>query len=110
MGYGLWMLYDVPNPSTGRLHFGGPAYPMKDISLLGLWTPFPGSERTLYVGFFALLANLAVVVVATVVLRQLRVFNGVDGTHPSDYFADESDVRVPTQAPVAQPAPAGLWS
>jgi SSS family solute:Na+ symporter len=112
MGYGLWMLYYVPNPSTGRLHFGGPAYPLRDISLLGFWTPFPGSERTVYAGFLALLANLAVAVVVSVVLRQLRVFNGVDGTHPSDYFADEGDARVPAaRKPVAAlPAGAGIWS
>lgn len=94
MGYGLWMLYYVPNPATGRLHFGGPAYPLGDISLLGLWTPFPGSDKTIYVGFFALLANLSVAVALTMLLRQLRVFNGVDGTHPTDYFADEGDARV----------------
>lgn len=112
MGYGLWMLYYVPNPSTGRLHFGGPAYPLKDLSLLGLWTPFPGSEKTVYVGFFALFANLAVAMVVTVVLRQLRVFNGVDGTHPSDYFADEGDrVRAPAPPVPALPAAsASLWS
>jgi len=96
IGYGLWMLYYVPNPATGRLHFGGPGYPLRDISLLGLWTPFPGSDKTVYVGFFALLANLAVAVAGTLLLRQLRVFNGVDGTRPTDYLADDSeaDTRV----------------
>jgi solute:Na+ symporter, SSS family len=101
MVYGLWMVYQVPNPAAGRLHFGGSAYPLKDVSFLGLWQPFAGSSKTIYAGFLALLVNLAVVVVVTVVLRQLRVFNGADATDPSDYYAEEGDTRL---EPVYEPA------
>jgi len=94
MLYGLWMLYHVPNPASGRQHFGGSAYPLGDVSLLGLWTPFDGSTRTIYAGFLALLVNVVVAVVATLVLRQLRVFNGADATDPADYYAEEGDARV----------------
>jgi SSS family solute:Na+ symporter len=99
--YGLWMLYNVPNPATGRQHFGGSAYPLKDVSVLWLWQPFPESTKTIYAGFLALLLNLLVALVVTVVLRQFRVFNGSDATDPSDYYAEEGDASI---EPVYEPA------
>ncbi|MGH8937841.1 MAG: sodium:solute symporter, partial [Actinomycetes bacterium] len=103
MSYGLWMLYFIPNPATGRQHFGGSAYPLGDLSLFGLLAPFPGSTKTVYVGFVALLANFAVAGALTMLLRRLRVYNGVDATEPSDYFADEGDARVePVPEPVGR--------
>jgi SSS family solute:Na+ symporter len=94
MAYGMWLLYQIPNPAAGRSHFGGSAYPLGELSLLGLWEPFAGSTKTIYVGFVALLVNLVVAGVVTMALRGSGVYYGRDATDPSDYFADEGDVRM----------------
>ena len=99
MAYGMWMLYFIPNPANGRQHFGGSAYPIRDLSLFGLWEPFGGSNKTIYVGFVALLLNFAVAAAVTVVLRQLRVSGGTDATEPADYFADDDEARLEAAVP-----------
>lgn len=86
MGMGLWMLYSIPNPATGRAHFGGSAFP---LSNLGFDTP-----KTLYVGFLAVGVNLLIAVLVTLVLRALKTPAGFDGTEHDDYFADEGDPRL----------------
>ncbi|MFG3423814.1 monocarboxylate uptake permease MctP [Micromonospora sp. NPDC048063] len=86
MGLGMWMLYQIPNAATGRRHFGGSAFPLGDF---GFDTP-----KTIYVGIVAVLVNLAVAALLTVVLRAAKVRDGGDGTTPDDYFADEGDPRV----------------
>ncbi|MFG3698391.1 monocarboxylate uptake permease MctP [Micromonospora sp. NPDC047620] len=86
MGLGMWMLYQIPNAATGRKHFGGSAFPLADF---GFDTP-----KTIYVGIVAVLVNLAVAALLTVVLRAANVRDGGDGTTPDDYFADEGDPRV----------------
>ncbi|MEU4640313.1 monocarboxylate uptake permease MctP [Micromonospora sp. NPDC023814] len=86
MGLGMWMLYQIPNAATGRRHFGGSAFPLADF---GFDTP-----KTIYVGIVAVLVNLAVAALLTVVLRAAKVRDGGDGTTPDDYFADEGDPRV----------------
>ena len=68
MGYGLYLLYLIPNPAAGRAHFGGSALALDKLTLLG-WHPFAGSQVQIYVGFVALLLNLIVAVVLTPVLR-----------------------------------------
>jgi solute:Na+ symporter, SSS family len=83
---GLWMLYRIPNPATKKVHFGGSAYPLSDIGL--------DTKMTVYVGVIALLVNLVVAVVATVVLKAVRAADGVDATRVQDYVADEGDPRV----------------
>jgi solute:Na+ symporter, SSS family len=88
MGWGLWLLYQIPNPASGKAHFGGSALTLNELSMLG-WHPFAGSKVQIYVGMVALLANLVVAVVVTVIARQLRVFNGLDKTNPGDYHVDE---------------------
>ncbi len=86
---GVVMLYQVPQiggadgKTVLRHHFGGSAWP---LSHLGLHT-----KATAYVGILALAVNLIVVLVATPVLRVLRVADGVDATRPHDYVADEGD-------------------
>ncbi|MGK5672744.1 monocarboxylate uptake permease MctP [Micromonospora sp. URMC 106] len=98
MGLGMWMLYQIPNAATGRKHFGGSAFPLSDF---GFDTP-----KTIYVGIVAVLANLLVAALLTVVLRAAKVRDGVDGTTPDDYFADEGDPRVvPGQRRDADAAP-----
>ncbi|MGH4026548.1 MAG: monocarboxylate uptake permease MctP [Pseudonocardiaceae bacterium] len=93
MGWGLVMLYGIPNPTSGKKHFGGSALPLSDLSILG-WQPFAGSQLQIYVGFVALLGNLVVAALVTIVLRQLRVFNGTDETQAADYHADEGSPRL----------------
>jgi len=86
MGLGLWMLYQIPNAATKRAHFGGSAFPLEKF---GFDTP-----RTIYVGFVAVVLNLLVAVVVTLILRAMKTAEGVDGTEPDDYFADAGDPRL----------------
>ena len=93
MGWGLALLYGIPNPASGRQHFGGSALALDKLSLLG-WQPFAGSQVQIYVGFVALVANLVVAALVTVVLHQARVFNGTDETTPDDYYEDDGSPRL----------------
>ncbi len=90
IGWGLIMLYGIPNPANGKQHFGGSALSLGNLSLLG-WHPFAGSAVQIYVGFVALIGNLVVAAIVTVIARQLKVFNGTDDTEPEDYHTDEHD-------------------
>ncbi|WP_409493467.1 monocarboxylate uptake permease MctP [Amycolatopsis sp. cmx-11-12] len=90
IGWGLIMLYNIPNAATGKSHFGGSALKLGDLSILG-WHPFSGSQLQIYVGFVALAANLLIAVIVTVIARRMKKFNGTDDTAPEDYHADEHD-------------------
>ncbi len=90
IGWGLIMLYGIPNAATGKAHFGGSALALDKLSVFG-WHPFSGSQLQIYVGFVALVANLLVAVIFTVIARQMKVFNGTDDTEAEDYHADEHD-------------------
>jgi SSS family solute:Na+ symporter len=90
IGWGLIMLYGIPNPANGKQHFGGSALPLGNLSLFG-WHPFSGSAVQIYVGFVALIGNLVVAAIGTVIARQMKVFNGTDDTEPEDYHTDEHD-------------------
>ena len=93
MGYGMFLLYQIPNPAAGRAHFGGSALALDKLNFLG-WQPFAGSTLQIYVGFVALTLNLLVAVLVTVVLRARRTPEGTDQTHPDDYHADEGSARL----------------
>ncbi|MEU4222912.1 monocarboxylate uptake permease MctP [Nonomuraea sp. NPDC026600] len=86
MSAGIWMLYMVPNPATGKAHFGGSAF---GLSNLGLDT-----KMTIYAGFVALAVNLIGAVLGTLLFRALKVADGEDATSREDYFADEGDPKV----------------
>ncbi|MDQ3765351.1 MAG: sodium:solute symporter [Actinomycetota bacterium] len=101
MGWGLIMLYGIPNPASGRQHFGGSALALDRLSILG-WHPFAGSPLQIYVGFVALMGNLVAAVLVTMVLRQMRVFNGTDQTNPADYYEDEGSPRLKPVAGMLQ--------
>ncbi|WP_410587553.1 monocarboxylate uptake permease MctP [Amycolatopsis sp. lyj-23] len=90
IGWGLIMLYGIPNPANGKQHFGGSALSLGNLSIFG-WHPFAGSAVQIYVGFVALIGNLVIAAIVTVIARQLKVFNGTDDTNPEDYHADEHD-------------------
>jgi SSS family solute:Na+ symporter len=89
LGWGLILLYQIPNPATKRAHFGGSALALDKLNILG-WQPFEGSQVQIYVGFVALFANLLVAVVVSLIIRG-RASNGTDETADSDYHVDEHD-------------------
>ena len=41
MGWGLYLLYTIPNPANGKAHFGGSALTLDKLALFG-WHPFAG--------------------------------------------------------------------
>ncbi|MGC9667190.1 monocarboxylate uptake permease MctP [Planosporangium sp. 12N6] len=86
MAAGFWMLWLTPNLATKREHFGGSAFA---LSHLGIDT-----KVTVYTGFLAVLINLVVAVLGTLVLRALKTPDGVDATVEDDYHVDEGDPRV----------------
>jgi SSS family solute:Na+ symporter len=90
MAAGLAMVYDIPklNPdgTVAREHFGGSSFA---LSKLGLDT-----KSAVYAGLLALLVNLVVAVLVTVVLRAMKVHDGVDGTAETDYTAEREDPSV----------------
>jgi SSS family solute:Na+ symporter len=88
--WGMVMLYNIPNPATGRAHFGGSALALDKLNILG-WQPFAGSTVQIYVGFVALAGNLLVALIVTLVIRRMNVSNGVDETTGEDYHVDEHD-------------------
>ncbi|NRQ31194.1 sodium:solute symporter [Nonomuraea sp. NN258] len=84
---GMWMLYTIPGaPGSGKLHFGGSAF---SLSNLGFDT-----KMTIYAGFVALIVNLVVAVLGTLIFRALKVTDGPDATQREDYFVDEGDPKV----------------
>ncbi|MEJ2862735.1 sodium:solute symporter [Actinomycetospora sp. OC33-EN07] len=92
MAWGMYLLYQIPNPSNGKQHFGGSALALDRLSFFG-WAPWDGSRVQIYVGFVALILNLVVAVVATFLLRAAGVPEGRDHTATSDYHA----TRVPEE-------------
>jgi SSS family solute:Na+ symporter len=86
MGWGVYLLYTIP-AASGKGHFGGSALALGKLSLFG-WHPFGTSTVQIYVGVVALVANLVVAVVATVIVRALGRPDGVDETTGADYQGD----------------------
>jgi solute:Na+ symporter, SSS family len=93
MGWGLTLLYGIPNPASGKQHFGGSALALDKLSIVG-WQPFAGSPTQVYVGFVALIGNLVVAILVTIALRQLRVSNGTDESTAQDYLQDEGSAHL----------------
>ncbi|MGH3719605.1 MAG: monocarboxylate uptake permease MctP [Pseudonocardiaceae bacterium] len=97
MGWGLTLVYSIPNPASDQRHFGGSALALRELSILG-WHPFASAPTQIYVGLIALIGNLVVAAVVTIVLRRMRVVNGTDETEAQDYRAAEGS---PQLEPVA---------
>ncbi|SDF49074.1 monocarboxylate uptake permease MctP [Pseudonocardia oroxyli] len=93
MGYGLYLLYLIPNPAAGKAHFGGSALTLDKLTVVG-WHPFAGSTVQIYVGFVALVLNLVVAVVVSAILHAAKVAPGSDATAGTDYHADEGSSRL----------------
>jgi SSS family solute:Na+ symporter len=100
MGWGVYLLYGIPNGSTGKGHFGGSALTLGKLSVFG-WHPFAGSTTQIYIGVIALVANLVVAVVVTAVVRALRAPEGPDQTTSDDYQADAAPAVEPPPTPAA---------
>jgi len=94
MVVGFWTTYQIQqkvfNPdgtiTIAKEHFGGSGFPLSELGLDTTWT--------IYAGFLALVANLVVCAIATLVFRAMKVADGVDATQPDEYFADAGDPRV----------------
>jgi SSS family solute:Na+ symporter len=80
MVYGTWKAYDVASPATK--HFGGSTANIGIIGQIG------------YIGMTAFVLNVVVAVVATAILRAVKVPAGADVTTPEDYHAEAGDPRV----------------
>src|SRR3954451_10345169 len=102
MAAGLYMLYDTPNAVTGKAHFGGAQYKLSNFSFFG------DTKTTVYTGLIALLLNLIVATVVSLVLRGRRE-RFEDRTETDDYVAELGDpgVRDVPTAPEEQAVPAG---
>ena len=81
MTYGTITAYRVVNPATKK-HFGG--------SLAEI----PFTDTRAYIALTAFAINIIIVVVLTLVFRALKVADGTDSTHPTDYRADAGDPGV----------------
>jgi SSS family solute:Na+ symporter len=90
MIWGTWTEYDIASPT--QAHFGGPL------------TTFWGTDTKVYVALMALLINLVIAVVGTLVLRALKVPDGVDSTRLEDYSVDAGDTGVETELTPETPA------
>jgi SSS family solute:Na+ symporter len=90
MAYGTWLAYGVKSPVQD--HFGGPL------------VNFPGTETKFYIALVAFLANIVVAVAVTVVLRAMKVADGVDQTRDQDYHADLGDAGVERELHPEAPA------
>jgi solute:Na+ symporter, SSS family len=94
MAVGFWTTFQIQqkvfNPdgtiTITKEHFGGSGFPLSELGLDTTWS--------IYAGFLALVANLVVAAIATLVFRAMKVTEGVDATQPDEYFADAGDPRV----------------
>jgi SSS family solute:Na+ symporter len=82
MAYGTIQAYRTPG--GGQAHFGGSAAP-----LFG---------HTTYIAITALLLNLAVAAVLSVVFKGFGLMDGYDETRPADYTADPVPAPTPARA------------
>jgi SSS family solute:Na+ symporter len=83
---GLYMLYDTPNPTTGKTHFGGSSYLMSNFGL--------DSKVSVYTGILALLVNLIVAIGGTFLLRAFKAPEPPDQTTAPDYEVEAGDPGV----------------
>ncbi len=78
MVYGTYLAYGVSTPAVH--HF---AAPTAKVPILG---------QSAYIGLTALVLNVVVAIVLTVLLRFLPGTSGADATSPPDYLVDREDV------------------
>jgi solute:Na+ symporter, SSS family len=104
MTTGLLLVYNIPklNPdgTVAREHFGGSSFPLAKFGF--------DSKAAIYAGFIALLVNLVVTAVVTMILRAMQVPDGVDGTAETDYTAEREDPTVRDLPDPLASAPPGV--
>jgi SSS family solute:Na+ symporter len=88
---GLWMLYTVkaiaPDGVTVlREHFGSAAFALSNLGI--------DTKMTIYAGFLAVVINLVVAALATLLFRMTNTPDGEDRTRTEDYTADEGDPKI----------------
>ena len=81
---GLIMLYDTPNPRTGKEHFGGAQYALSNFGF--------ETTVTVYTGIIALAVNLLIVIAGSLLLRKSPPLE--DATRAADYEAERGDPGV----------------
>ncbi len=81
MLFGTISAYNVVNPATKK-HFGG--------SIANI----PGTSTPVYIALTAFVLNLVVVIALTFLFRAIKVPDGKDSTHPTDFVADRGDPGV----------------
>src|SRR6266487_2712287 len=86
MAYGTIVAYNTPAPGVAGSHFGAST------------ASVPGLNHTVYIAVTALVLNLVVAVVLTVVFRMMALPAGADETQPAHYLAGDDDSA-------AEPAP-----
>src|SRR3954454_7672066 len=91
----FWTLYSIPAvtytaagkpPTVTKEHFGGSAFSLSKLGFDTKWT--------IWAGAVAIIVNVLVTIVATLILRAMNVPDGVDETQPDEDFADRGDPRV----------------
>ena len=87
MVWGTFAAYNQPVVGKPDSHFGGSVGPLE---VFGIQI----SENLIYFGCTALVLNLIVAVIGTLILKATNISAGVDETHPSDYLADAGDPDV----------------
>lgn len=87
MVWGTFAAYNKPVVGKPDSHFGGSVGPLE---VFGIHI----SENLIYFGCTALVLNLIIAVIGTLILKATNISAGVDETHPSDYLADAGDPDV----------------
>src|SRR3954453_11505592 len=96
---GLYMVYAPPTPAPGKAHFGGSSYLLSNFGF--------DTKVSVYSGFLALLANLIVVVVGTLILHAVGAHEPGDETRSADYELEAGDPGIaPLPSTPEQEAPA----
>ncbi|MGI8881528.1 MAG: monocarboxylate uptake permease MctP [Jatrophihabitans sp.] len=93
MVYGTVTAYNVrvPNAAT-RLVDGKPVTTVNGMRHFGgSLTNFPLTHTKVYIAFSAIVFNIIVAVVLTLVFKAIKVPDGVDETRPADYYSDAAE-------------------
>jgi SSS family solute:Na+ symporter len=94
------MLYDTPNPATGKEHFGGAQYALGNFGL--------DTEVTVYTGLLALGLNLLIVVAGSLVLNRAGAPGGEDVTAADDFEAEAGEPGVRPLPRAVEQEPTGV--
>jgi solute:Na+ symporter, SSS family len=89
MVYGTVVAYNAPAPGVPGSHFGAST------------ANVPGLNQVVYIALTALVINLVVAVVLTVIFRLVRLPAGTDETTPANYLADPADAPAAAVSPTA---------